>query len=172
MQSIMRWALSITAFLLFGSLWEQLFPNKRDRSYIRFLWGLVFILLVLKPVAGWFQAEDVLADYVAAFAEVWNADAEAMPAEDEIEARMEQAMLDAYESQVAREVCEQAEAAGYTLTDVRVVCERDAGSAQYGQLLSIEARARTGTDMGGETVEAVQVPQVQIGDSVPQEALR
>ena len=83
MNAVVRWAFSITAFLLFASLWEELFPKQRDRKYIRFFWGLLFLLIVLKPVAGWFCADEWLEEYVKAFETIWNEEAVPMIEEEE-----------------------------------------------------------------------------------------
>ena len=171
MNAVVRWAFSITAFLLFASLWEELFPKQRDRKYIRFFWELLFLLIVLKPVAGWFCADEWLEEYVKAFETIWNEEAVPMIEEEEAQERIEQAVLTAYEEQVENETRKLAQEVGYTITQIEAECARDSTGAEYGILIRVEGKARTDGKKESGAVPTVKIPQILVGTEAKTEGV-
>ncbi|MFR2848691.1 MAG: stage III sporulation protein AF [Hungatella hathewayi] len=63
MSALYSWVGNIVFYLIFITVVVNLLPNKKYEKYLKLFSGMVFILLVLKPLTGGLRLEDKIAYY-------------------------------------------------------------------------------------------------------------
>lgn len=63
MSALYSWVGNIVFYLIFITVAVNLLPNKKYEKYLKLFSGMVFILLVLKPLTGGLRLEDKIAYY-------------------------------------------------------------------------------------------------------------
>lgn len=120
---------------------ENLLPGKKYAKFVKFFAGIVLILLVLQPLAGSAQLEEVVARYYEAFVFQNQADdlkREILGVEKQ---RLEQ-IFRQYEQAIEADVSLMAADAGFTAEECQVVISRDEGTEAFGTVERIALRVR------------------------------
>lgn len=57
------WAWKMSGYLIFVSTVLQIIPGEKERKYIHFFTGLMFVLMIVSPIMRVFSCEDCLDDF-------------------------------------------------------------------------------------------------------------
>lgn len=180
MSGLYSWVGSIAFYLIFITVVVNLLPNKKYEKYIKLFSGMVFILLVLKPLTGGLRLEDKIAYYFESFTFQNDADDLKKELTGMEQYRMEQ-MIGQYEDAVAKDV--EAMAADLEFYPVRteVKIESDPGQEAYGTVTHIKmtvtrdqteetAQDRKGAGSGITPVEPMApVEPVKVGEETKEQ---
>lgn len=137
MSGLYSWVGSIAFYLIFITVVVNLLPNKKYEKYIKLFSGMVFILLVLKPLTGGLRLEDKIAYYFESFS--FQNDAEDFKKEltGMEQYRMDQ-MISQYEEAVAKDIGAMAADLEFYPVRTKVQIESNPGQEGYGTVIHIE----------------------------------
>ena len=135
-QEFYSWIRNITCYLIFVMAVVNLLPSKKYEQYLKFFFGMVFVLLVIQPFTRGLRVEDRIAYYFQTFS--LQNDAEDLKKEIlGVEGvRLEQ-MLNRYEEAVTADVSQMAQTAGFTVRKAAVKLGRIQDSESFGKVISI-----------------------------------
>lgn len=174
MSGLYSWVGNIAFYLIFITVVINLLPNKKYEKYLKLFSGMVFILLVLKPVTGGLRLEDKIAYYFESI--TFRNDSEDLKKElTGMEQQRLDQMISQYEDAVAKDIEAMAADMDFypVATDVNI--ESDQSSEAYGTVTYIRMTVTkeppvetkdngTGDAAGMEPVERIEtVEPVQIG---------
>lgn len=136
MQEFYSWIRNITCYLIFVMAVVNLLPNKKYEQYLKFFFGMVFLLLVIQPFTRGLRVEERIAYYVQTI--TLQNDAEDLKKEilGVENVRLEQ-MLNRYEEAVTGDVRQLAETAGFFVLQASVKLGRVPDSENFGKVTSI-----------------------------------
>lgn len=157
MDGVYSWARNLAGFFLFMSVLGNLLPGKKYEKYIRMFAGMVLILLVIKPLAGGLDFEEILARIYEA--ELFQEDAADLKVQIlGVEDRRLSEAIARYEDAVENDVGEMAKELGFLVEGCRVDMEKDKEKEEFGMVARVwlqVAEEGKGTGGLGEPVEAV-----------------
>lgn len=136
MEALYNWIRSLTFYLIFVTVIINLLPDKKYEKYLRFFFGMVFLLLVIQPFTSGFRIEEKIAYYFSTITlqnDASDLQKELLGAED---VRLEQ-MFTRYESAVAEDIRQLAEAGGFHVYRADVSLGRTADQPDYGRVSKI-----------------------------------
>lgn len=163
MSQWVKWCFSVTAFLILGSFIQQLLPDQADRKYIRFFWGILFLLVAVQPVTELLNLDGLFEQYVETFSSAWNGSANHVFDQEEVEAQIDEAMLSAYQEGIAWQVNELVKDQGYQVQGIQVTWKEEGGSGQWEDILEITGELIPVTPKEDGAVEVVNVQQIRLG---------
>lgn len=160
MQEFYSWIRNLTCYLIFVMVVVNLLPNKKYEQYLKFFFGMVFLLLVIQPFTRGLRVEERIAYYFQTFTLQNDAEdlkKEIMGAED---VRLEQ-MLNRYEEAVTGDVSQLAETAGFIVLQASVKLGRIPDSAEFGKVTSIYLVLSADTESNSQVLPVLPVTQIE-----------
>ena len=145
MQEFYSWIRNITCYVIFVMVVVNLLPSKKYEQYLKFFFGMVFLLLVIQPFTRGLRVEDRIAYYFQTFTlqnEAEDLRKEILGVEG---VRLEQ-MLNRYEEAVTGDVRQLAETAGFSVLQISVKLGREPDSEIFGRVTSIHLVLSPGTN--------------------------
>ena len=141
MSGLYSWVGNIVFFLIFITVVVNLLPNKKYEKYLKLFSGMVFILLVLKPLTGGLRIEDKIAYYFESI--TFQNESEDLKKEltGMEERRMDQ-MIKQYEEAVATDVEAMASDLEFVPVYTQVTIGRDQESPAFGTVTHIAMTVR------------------------------
>lgn len=161
MDQVYDWVRNLTGYFLFMAVLENLLPGKKYAKYIKFFAGIVLILLVLQPIAGSTQLEEIVARHYEAFIFQNQADdlrREILGVEKQ---RLEQ-IFRQYEQAVENDVSQMAEDAGFAVKECRAVISGEEGTERFGTVTQITLRIYRDEDGEGKQEDKALPEQIRI----------
>lgn len=161
MDQVYDWVRNLTGYFLFMAVLENLLPGKKYAKYIKFFAGIVLILLVLQPIAGSTQLEEIVARHYEAFVFQNQADdlrREILGVENQ---RLEQ-IFRQYEQAVESDVSQMAEDAGFAVKECRAVISGEEGTEQFGTVTQITLKIYRDEDGEGKQEDNALPEQIRI----------
>ena len=136
MQEFYSWIRNITCYVIFVMVVVNLLPNKKYEQYLKFFFGMVFLLLIIQPFTRGLRVEDRIAYYFQTFTlqnEAEDLKKEILGVEG---VRLEQ-MINRYEEAVTGDIRQLAETAGFSVLQISVKLGREPDSEIFGKVTSI-----------------------------------
>lgn len=172
MVAVLKWVYNIAAYLILITIILQVIP-KRFRKYISFFTGVLLIMLVISPVAGLFDAGDVLADYFE-IEEMRQALSEMEDMIKFTENVSEEKLIDNYSEQIKNKLAELIKEYGFRITDVQIGWNLETGTAGYGSMESIYVVLDEKHTPGAIVIEPVKITigEQQMADSYTENEIK
>lgn len=151
MEALYNWVRNLTCYLIFVTVVINLLPDKKYEKYLRFFFGMVFLLLVIQPFTRGFRIEEKISYYFASLSlqnEAADLQKELLGAES---VRLEQ-LFGRYEEAVAEDISQLAQTGGFYVLQAEVKLGRDTDSQDYGRVTRIRLVLMT---------EAAKLPAVE-----------
>ena len=158
LNQIYDWVRNLTGYFLFMAVLENLLPGKKYARFVKFFAGIVLILLVLQPLAGSRQLEEVAARYYEAFVFQDQADdlkKEILGVEHQ---RLEQ-IFRQYEQAIETDVSLMAEDMGFGVEECRASISGAEGSEQFGTVTRIALKVYWEENDGSGRIDGAAMQQ-------------
>lgn len=156
MEVIYGWIRNLTGFFLFMSVLEQVLPGRRYGAYIRLFSGMVLILLVLQPLTGRLELEELLARYYEQF--VFQYQAEDL--KKELLGTEKQRLLQVigqYEEAVSENICQMASDIGVSVSFCQVEIGDQEGAQDFGKVKRVRLTVGGEREAASLLVEPVKI---------------
>lgn len=156
MKMIYSWIRNLTGFFLFMSVLDQILPGRRYGPYIRLFSGMILILLVLQPLTGRMELEELLAQHYEKF--VFQYQTEDL--KKELLGTEKQHLLQiigTYEEAVSENICRMASDMGIPVSSCRVEIENQEGMQNFGQVKRVRLTVGGEREAASCLVEPVEI---------------
>lgn len=150
MEELFSWIRSITYYLIFITVVENLLPNKKYEKYIKLFSGMVLILLVLKPITGGLRLDDKLAYYFESISLKKEA-GELTGKISKMEGQRLESMIAKYQNAVGTDLKSMAETDGFSCRESKAEIDQNQESSTFGHVMRV-----TMVLVPGETGEKTQ----------------
>lgn len=124
MEAILNWVKTIVIYMLFVSALTHLLPEDSYKKYMRFVAGLVLMILVLRPVSDVLIGDGTLDSFYEKALQWQNREEYSRMRTYAAEAQ-EETMLRAYERKTAEQIKQELENQGYPVAEIRVALTAD-----------------------------------------------
>lgn len=133
MSGLYSWVGNIAFYLVFITVVINLLPNKKYEKYLKLFSGMVFILLVLKPLTGGLRLEDKIAYYFESISFQNNSEDLRKELTGMEQKRLDQ-MISQYEGAVAKDIEAMAADMEFYPVHTDVSIEKNQESEAYGRV--------------------------------------
>ncbi len=124
MDAVLSWTKAIIVYMIFVSALTHLLPSDSYKKYLRFISGLILVVVVMRPAVSLFAGGDIL-DELYERASVWQSKAERENILSSVEEAQEESVIRAYELEIMEQIKQSLQEKGYTVQSVTVHMNRE-----------------------------------------------